>query len=551
MDTPTPAPRPRLPQRLRTALAWLPWLLLLALLADHGWLMLEWARRDSGFALPVFSGAAHPVSETLAQVAAEGWGAVLSSPKPAIFAWLPVALLYLTGPDLDVLTWTNALLMLLSMALIFDAGRLLGGPWAGLVAACALPLLPDVALLEHRWSAGMLQLPLLIGAFDLLIRSRGLSRPLPSLAIAALAWVLLQAADMETENLYALAPLAAMLGAALARGVLTGHGPVGGQRIGRFLPLLFGAMVAGAATWALLRSGHLLPSLAYVQRETAAGAYSELAPRWSWAALTAYPRFWAMISLSPWFAVPLLLAIPAWALRGSGRAELFAWLLLPLVAFSLIAKKNPYYVGLSLPAAALVLGLGLTSIRRWGLGFALAALTLTVGELQWLSRSFTEAGRWRPIARYLQLPDGTWVFQSPMQPTLTPTREFRHQRELDLLGPRVHDSPCTRPIEPRIGVLGEGDFQDLRLALAMRDPCVGNIFSWPAVQEHPPTRWVIASDPSCGPGASAGGPPSPRRPWEREVERLAQDPRAGVVAADRSATPCLALWDLQEGASGR
>ena len=266
MDTPTPAPRPRLPQRLRTALAWLPWLLLLALLADHGWLMLEWARRDSGFALPVFSGAAHPVSETLAQVAAEGWGAVLSSPKPAIFAWLPVALLYLTGPDLDVLTWTNALLMLLSMALIFDAGRLLGGPWAGLVAACALPLLPDVALLEHRWSAGMLQLPLLIGAFDLLIRSRGLSRPLPSLAIAALAWVLLQAADMETENLYALAPLAAMLGAALARGVLTGHGPVGGQRIGRFLPLLFGAMVAGAATWALLRSGHLLPSLAYVQR---------------------------------------------------------------------------------------------------------------------------------------------------------------------------------------------------------------------------------------------------------------------------------------------
>jgi hypothetical protein len=296
VDTPTPAPRPRLPQRLRTALAWLPWLLLLALLADHGWLMLEWARRDSGFALPVFSGAAHPVSETLAQVAAEGWGAVLSSPKPAIFAWLPVALLYLTGPDLAVLTWTNALLMLLSMALIFDAGRLLGGPWAGLVAACALPLLPDVALLEHRWSAGMLQLPLLIGSFDLLIRSCGLSRPLPALGIAVLAWVLLQAADMETENLYALAPLAAMLGAALARGVLSGHGPVGGQRIGRFLPLLFGAMVAGAATWALLRSGHLLPSLAYVQRETAAGANSELAPRWSWATLTACPRFWAMIA---------------------------------------------------------------------------------------------------------------------------------------------------------------------------------------------------------------------------------------------------------------
>lgn len=82
MTPPSTASRPRLPQRLRTALKWLPWLLLLALLANHAWLMLEWAGRDFGFALPVFSGAAHSVSKTLEQAATDGWWQVLTSHEP-------------------------------------------------------------------------------------------------------------------------------------------------------------------------------------------------------------------------------------------------------------------------------------------------------------------------------------------------------------------------------------------------------------------------------------------------------------------------------------
>ncbi|MFH1463648.1 MAG: hypothetical protein ABIO70_04605 [Pseudomonadota bacterium] len=543
MTTPSPASRPRLPQRLRTALKWLPWLLLLALLADHAWLMLEWASRDFGFALPVFSGAAHSVSEALERAATDGWWRVLTSHEPTPFAWPAVAMLRLTGPDLRFLNWTNTVLMLVSMALIFDAGRLLEGAWAGLVAAAALPLLPDIALVEHRWSAGMVQLPLLLGAFDLLIRSRGLSRPLPSLGVALVGWVLLQAAGMETENICALAPFAAMVAAALTRSLLTGRGPVGGQRVGRILPLLFGLGVAAAATHAMLRSGHLDEALAYVRQESSGAAYPDLAPRWSWAALTAYARFWASTSLSPWFAAPLLVALPVWARRGAGRAELFAWLLLPLAAFSLIAKKNPYYINLCLPAAALLLGLGLTSVRRWGLGIALVAVTLTLGELQWLSRSFTEAGRWRQIAAYRQIPDAEWVFQTPVRPVIHPTRVFRHGREWRMLRDRVHDSPCRGLDGPRIGVLGIGDHEDLRLALAMTDPCVGAIATWPELREHEYPRWTMVTDPSCGPGAAADDPPASPPEWWPEVQELERRPWIKVVAVDRSASPCLTLYD--------
>lgn len=525
------------PARLQRALAApaLPWALLALALGLHVLGMAAWIGAEQAIGRPVYSGSAGHLADALHLVAARGLPAYLASPEAAWYTLPPVLLARLGGTDPAVLLWSQVLLMLCAQALIFDLGRLLGGPWSGLIAAAVLPLLPEVALYEHRWAPHLAQLTLLLAAADALVRSRSLSRPLPSLAFAVLGALSLGASGMATDNYCTLAALGAMAAGALARGLILGRGPRPDEPIRRLGPALFGTLAAGAVAWVLIRAGHLGFDLAYVQRETAPGAYADLAPRGSLAALTAYARFWYRTSLSPLFALALLAALVAYARRGAGRAEILGWLLLPLAAFSLLAKKNPYYIGPSLPAAALVLGLGLPRLRRPGVAIAIAVVA--AGGVQWAARSLPGFRCPLPFVPYRLIPDAERVFQAPIVPSIAPERAFANARVLDLLRPHVRDSACALPIARRLWVLAPGDHQDVRLALALQDPCVGNIGSWPETGEIGLARWVVVADPTCG--APAGQAPAP---WADFARRLTLGGSLRPVAEDRAEPPCLALY---------
>jgi hypothetical protein len=113
--------------------------------------------------------------------------------------------------------------------------------------------------------------------------------------------------------------------------------------------------------------------------------------------------------------VPVEIAAAAWLLRGRGRAELGGWALIPLIALSLLPKKNHYYASVLLPALPLVLGLGVASLPGRWLRRGAAVVVVGLATVQLLARSAPDG----PVARALgpvewQVGDATWgrVFQT-------------------------------------------------------------------------------------------------------------------------------------------
>ena len=472
--------------------------LLVTAIAGHAALLLHWIHLDQAVGRPLVVTYVEPVTD-LVRAHAQGRVGDLQLAQPhSVLAWIALGGRQLLGGHPDYLLWLGVIFLVGTQILLFDVGRLLEGPWAGLWVAALFPLYPEVALTVRRWAPQIYQLFFLVAAADLLLRSRGLSRLLPTVGFAVVALVGLRVSPMGNDNVCQLAAVGAMALGAGTRGVLWGRGPRRGQRNSRIVSLVFGLAAAAGIGLAVWQSGLVQGELSHKLAEMDNPIHDQGPPRWSVEALTAYARYFLSVSVGWILAVPFVAGLVLFVRRGQARAELLSWLFLPLVAFSLISKKNPYYLYSILPVFPLVTVLGLWKVRLVPARLLLLTVFLgwaiqdhRVDAFPWVRsddraplflRTFPGLAAWATWARR------TRAFEAEVRPDLAPVWDFDHGPEWRFMAPHFAESTCPRT--RRLYVHRPGDYSDLRLALSEKEPCL-ELSSWPETQAVKQAGWVL------------------------------------------------------------
>jgi hypothetical protein len=504
----TAAPAPRWWER-----AWLPGLVLLLGLTRQLWVNLRWVEADGRVGLPVHTGMAQWLSETIAlHGSGQLWTQRVSGFEPidlhsllGLAGWLGL------GPDTDAPQVTVLLCLVGAQLLLFDAGRRLGWAWGGLGAALLLGVMPEASAMARCWAPQVPQMLLLSAALDCLLASRSFTRPLPVAGFVTVAIAGCAFSPSSTDDLLFALALLGMAGASWSRGLAARQGP-SGQAVSRTRVLAAGLVAAGlvlAGAW-LLHFQHM--GLSYFASEAGSRAYRGALAWWHPALLSAYPRWLLWHGLGPWLAVSVLVGLILYAGRGAGRAELLGWTLLPLLVLGVLYKKNPYYIAGIYPALALGAALGLARLRWPGL-LALGAL-LGGAWWQWEVASRAVTGP-QPTGR---MADMHGVFQTANPPDLHPWSQDTTARERAFLEPRLGGSQC--PIIRSVCTLPVQDEAALVLTLQQADPCLR---WWPEGSPGSPDCELTLSRQARG----------EEGPTVNGKER---------VAEDRSRYPWLSLW---------
>ena len=425
-------------------------------------------------------------------------------------AWAGLGGRLALGDHPDVLLWTVLAFLVATQLLLYDAGRTLHGPLAGILAAALFPLLPDVAWMARRWAPMTFHFFFLAAAASCLIRSRSFSRALPSLGFALSVGLGAFASVMITNNVCFLSAALGMAAASVGRGLIRGAGPRPDQAVRRWRVALFGLLAAGAVTGIVVGGGLMVEARESLGRAGGDPTYEQYVSRWHWRALTAYPRHLLVTSVSPLLAVALLVSLVPFLRRGRGRAELLGWLLVPLLAFSLINKKNTYYLYPVLPAIPLIIGVGFAALRARRVRVALIAITLVLGGIQLVARGGPGGGGPVPkvLGEALVIPDMTRVFEQRAIPSLEPIPRFEATRHLSLL--RRHLATGTCPTPERVLLLGRDPGADaMEYLLTARNPCVTVEARFPGEGHRPGGRpgspaWVLVEDQGRGGRAPPG-----------------------------------------------
>ncbi len=537
---------------------WVPLLLVLALGA-HAGATLYWIHLDQAVGRPAVAEMLWHVS-ALVQAEAQGRLAELARDFHSGWViWAALGLRHILGTHPDCLLWLVLVFMIGAQLALFDLGRRLGGPWAGLAIAVLFPLYPDVAVMLRRWTPHTFHYFCLAAAAACLVRSRSFNRPVATAGFVAFAALGVGASPMSTDNMTYLPAVGAMaLGAGL-RGLFLGWGPCSGEPVSRWKTLLLGALAAGVLGLVVWHNGMFQQDVGYIQSEMASARFEHHYQRWSVPALTAYVRYLYHLGVSPVLCIPFVVALVPYLRRGAARAEMVAWLVVPLVAFSLVGKKHPNYVFAVLPVFPVVTVLGLVALKRRGVGGVLLGFVIVVAGIQWVNRAFPAPDR--PLARYLGpydiVPDLGRAFEFEFVPNLEPITSFRHAREARLLYPRMSELAC-RPSN-LVQVLYPGDFQDVRFILTAKNPCV-DIVAWPDVSRLEVARWVLVADENCrlleegvggtrdtGSGERGDTASGDVPPWATAGRRVATAGRHLLLARDVTVRPCLYLFARRPG----
>jgi hypothetical protein len=508
-----------------------PWVALAAGVLVHAWLALQWVGFEGRVGEPVVCEAVWPVNALITATHAGQLelGGLLG---PGLSSWLGLAGHALLGGGGTSLLLTMLLCMVACQLLAFDLGRLLGGRWVGVLAALLLPLFPDIALVGRRWGPILPQLMLLLAMAALLIRSRSLSKPILAIGVGLLGAAGALFSPFSTHDFLFLAAAGSLCAGAALRGLVTGRAALAGDPVGR-LWVVLGAVLAAApmlaAGWFVLRY-HTVPG--YYAAEANAEVYAGVDQVWHPWFLTAYLRLLVTSSAGPLLAGAAGLGLLGFLWRGRGRAELLLWGLGPIVALSLIGKKNWYYAAVVFPVMPLFIALGLRALPwRWprvGLG----AVLLAAASFGWWQASFGDgiAPSWYRLSR------ADPAFQSPPGQTLVPTLHFRWARQEALLRQGLPGSSC--PDGASVGMLPDAQAPDLVLALKDVDPCL-DTHLWTVSQDF---DWMIHSDPHCTPDPSlASGPVGEDVQPPAMVRSCVNQGRCTVAGADISEAPCLWL----------
>ncbi len=496
-------------------------LTLIALMGLQLWVGAIWILTDARVGDGVCCSFTAPVLDILLADATDQLGLPWSSYRRSmgLLVWPALWARKLVGPDPDFLLWLNLASGVLSQVLLYDLGRRLSSPFAGLVAAGLFPMIPAVAFVQRRWDALAPQHLVLLAALWLLIRSKNLTRPIDTggFMLVAMAGCVLSA--RETDNLLFMAAIGAMTLGPVLRGLITGAGPgnAGGTAAppGRARSFLGATVVAGVMAVFCVEYAFPLVDFGYFGDELGNQQYVQAGGRWSLAAFTAYPLRLYSDDLTPWLAVPLLLVLPAFLRRGPAKAELLGWLLLPLLALSFVGKKNFYYASVVYPVVPLLLGLGLASLEKARVRVSLGAALLLVSWLQFSARSLPTS----TFPRSLGTLDWTGavgpqqhLFQGIVPLNLAPRGPSEISRLLQMLEPEITAESCDCP--QHLVIHGQGDFSEIHLSLKMTDPCLA--MSPGTRVDHPDSvGLVLTTQAVCGEET----PPTSVVPLKRVLER--------------------------------
>ncbi len=530
-----------------------PVFLLVIAIGVHAGLMLYWIHVDQSVGRPAVAEMLWHVSSLVHAEADGSLGRVARDVQPGWIIWAALGLRHLFGTHPDCLLWLVLIFLVGAQVALFDLGRSLAGPWAGLAMAALFPLYPDVAVMARRWTPHVPHYFCLAAAAACLIRSRSFSRPLPTLGFLLFAALGVDLSPMSTDNMSYLPAIGAMaLGAGL-RGLVLGQDPLQG-RVARWKPLVLGAVTATLLGLVVWHNGMFQQDAAYIQSEMASPTFERYHDRWSLPALTAYVRYLYHLGVSPILFVPFLAGLVLYVRRGPARAELLSWFFLPLAAFSVVSKKHPNYVFAVLPVVPVITVLGLWTLRSRRLAAALLASLWVLAGVQWFNRSFPAPTR--PLAGWLGpydfMPDMRQVFELEFIPDLEPQTTFRHAREARLLYRNMTALGCSA--SNLVQILFPGDFQDVRFILTARNPCV-DVAAWPDVSRIEIARWVLVADPACTLRADDRAAPAGDRagdgeetPWESAAKQVMSGGGYLLLEQDTSADPCLYLFARKPGA---
>ncbi len=387
--------------------------------------------------------------------------------------------IFARAPRADAFQGSVALFAVLLSLLLFDIGRMLAGPKTGLLAAALAPLTPILAFAGRRWDTqGPLGVLVALGAWSVL-RSKGLSRPLPTALVAGVGMLMVVATPRETDDLLALATLGAIAGLAALRSTWTGR-DADGQRLARWKPSLgLLAVSAGVAAFMVDNLYFTSPEGAgyyLTEAQASGGLWQALG---GLTGLLAYGSHLYWRGLTPWLALPLQLGCLLYALRGRGRAELAGWALVPLVVLSLLPKRNYYYLSMIWPALPLLLALGVAAIPGKGrvsatLRGMVALGLLGVGLVQHLDRAFPGSAL-DPIAgdhRWLR-GSARWndIFQTQDDNlNLAPAPAPWIDDAVSALSTTLQVDPCR--CETHVLAVGRAHWGSVNLALLPLQPCL-------------------------------------------------------------------------------
>jgi len=245
----------------------------------------------------------------------------------------------------------------------------------------------------------------------LLVESRGLARPAPALAFAALAALAPVLGETAGDAMQL------MLVFAVAGGYALLLPPAGESRTRRRALLTVGAMAV--VFIALLNTIRLEGIIAYVQTEGVELADSKYGAGnvfRSPLALLSYPALLWGHDLWPGYAL-LALAAVLFALRRPDRKNGLAllWFLVPLTVYTLLPKKDVSYLLAALPAPAVLAGLAAARLTKPAFFRAALALVLVLGlgnHFWSLTRPSPSPETWSPLitrhvhvgGEYLRLP---------------------------------------------------------------------------------------------------------------------------------------------------
>ena len=464
--------RPLTHSRTRTLL---PYLALLGVLLAHWWAGSRWLALDEAPFASICCDASGRLLDRVQALAGQEAGNHFVQPwnwTLGVMSELGAQAWRLGPRDSDFALRTILLGSVLAQGLIFLSLRMLRGPWTGVLGAALLPLIPVVAHVERRWDGQGAELPVLAGAFLLLVWSRSLSRPLPVIALGLLVGLAGAWSPWLTDNLLLLLAVGSMLLGALLRGLIGGRGPRG-ERVGRAWAPLGAVVVVSLAYVAFVRV-YAMPLDRMFSRygaEFGERAASTRAGSWEATPWLAYLGHLYWRGLTPWFAIPVLIAIPLAFRRKGARAELALWLLIPTLALSLLAKKNFYYLSVIYPVLPVLLALGVAGLPGRWLRAGVGVTLISLGLIQVGARSFPDSLLGQKMAKV------DWIRGSEDFGGIFQTVD--HKLEL---------APMTRPglasivVELQrtipvscacsIGVLGQVDEMELALRLAGDRACM-------------------------------------------------------------------------------
>ena len=344
---------------------------LILLIAAQVWVGVLWIQADGSLGDGVCCSFTAPVFEIMRADGTDqlGWPWSTYRRSMGLLVWPALGAHKLLGTNPDFLLWLNLVMVLLSQWLLYDLGRRMARPMAGLVAAGLFPMIPAVTLMARRWDAMIPQHLLLILGASLAFRSVGFTRPGTTAMfglIAALGSIL---SARETDNLLFMAAIGAIAVGTTLQGLFSDK---------RIKSIVISAVLAGAMAVFMVQYAFPLVDFAYFQDEMGNQSYVEGASRMSLSAITAYPLRLYSDDFTPWLIVPFGVALYPFLRRGQGRLIMLFWLILPLLALSLVGKKNYYYAAIIYPAIPLMTGVGLSQLRPKKLGAVLAIATLAV-----------------------------------------------------------------------------------------------------------------------------------------------------------------------------